>query len=173
MKFEAGAIQKICMCVVLAATVALSVPCRAQNTCPWLNAATASGVLGGQAVEEVSKSGENIETCLFQLQNASSRDSLRISVITAGNAQDAIRELEHYKSHCTSSAVPLKAIGNEAVLCADDKGKFRGEQAIGRVRNSVFTVAIGTDTVRTPAATNHMLAGKAEKVAEQVADAIF
>jgi hypothetical protein len=153
--------------ITVAALSLLSAPCRAQSICPWLNAATASGVLGGPATVEVNNTG----TCIFRLQNGAGNEVLRISVIETNNPESLGKEMAPHKISCTSSETLLKAIGNEAVLCALDTESSRGEQVVGRVRNRIFTVAISTG--RLSEVTRDFLAEKAEEIAKQVAGALF
>jgi hypothetical protein len=145
----------------------LSTACRAQSICPWLNAATASGVLGGAATIEVNNTG----VCLFRLQNGAGEDVLHISVIEANSPESPGKEIASHKISCTSPETQLKAVGNEAVLCASDSESSRGEQVVGRVRNRIFTVAISTG--RASEVTRDLLAEKAEEIAKQVAGALF
>jgi hypothetical protein len=163
MKIEAG----IWISIAAACLSLLSVPCGAQSICPWLNAATASGVLGGAATMEVTNTG----TCLFRLQNGAKNDALRIAVIETNTPESAGKEIAPHKISCTSSETQLRAVGNEAVLCASDTESSLGEQVVGRVRNRIFTVAISTG--KHSEATRDLLAEKAEEIAKQVAGALF
>jgi hypothetical protein len=76
-------------------------------------------------------------------------------------------------SQCTSAATQFKAIGNEAILCADDKKNSHGDEVIGRVRDSVFRVTISTSSRNDPVMTREALDDKARSIAEQVAGALF
>jgi hypothetical protein len=164
MKIEAG----IWIRIAVAGLSLLSVTCSAQSVCPWLNAATAEGVLGGTVTAEVNNTG----VCQFRLQNGAKNDVLHISVIEGDSPESAVKEMALRKTSCTSSETQLKAVGNEAVLCASDIGSSRGEQTVGRVRNRIFTVAISTD-IAAPEATRDILAARAEEIAKQVAGALF
>jgi hypothetical protein len=167
MKIEAG----IWTWIAAAGLSLFSVTCSAQSICPWLNAATASGVLGGTATVEVSNTGGNTRVCRFRLQNEAKNDALRISVIEGDNPESAVKEMTPDNISCTSSETQLKAVGNEAVLCAGDTGISRGEQVVGRVRNRIFTVAISTG--KDSEATRDLLGEKVEEIARQVAGALF
>jgi len=151
----------------------LAMTCSAQNTCPWLNAATASGVLGGSASTEVSNTGVSAGVCVFRLQNGVASDSLRIVVAKANKPENAGKEMLPYESKCSSSGVPLKGVGNEAVLCVCDTDNLKGELVVGRVRDNIFSVAIYSSTGDDPAATKDALADKAEEIAKQVAGILF
>lgn len=158
--------------MIVAALAVLPLSCHAQNLCPWLNVATASGVLGGPATMTVDKTDDHTETCLFRSQTGSSADLLRISVTTVDDLQNADQEFVSREKRCASSSVPLKAVGNGAVLCTADTARFRGVQVIGRVRNSIFTIEIHSHSRRS-AATRNLLQEKIEEVANQVAGALF
>lgn len=124
---------------------------RAENSCPYLNAATASGVLGGPVASQVSG-----DTCLF------TRDSseLRIEVQTINLP---------YKPNCGLSPISVKAIGNEAYACSvDAKGGTVAEQVVGRVRDRAFLVRLASHSLPRAA-----LREKARSVAEQVAGILF
>jgi hypothetical protein len=149
----------------------ISVTGSAQSICPWLNAATASGALGGMATTEVNNTGGSIGVCLFRLQSGIRNDALRISVIETTTPESSVKEMTSHKINCTSSETALKAVGNEAVLCASNTENSRGVQVVGRVRNRIFTIAISTG--KDSEATQDPLAEKVEEIAKQVAGALF
>lgn len=159
--------------VIAVAIVAFSAGCHAQNNCPWLNVATASGALGGSSVLTMSKTGKNTETCIFRLQAGSPAESLTVSVATVSDSQNPEQALKAAESQCTSQAAPLSAIGNEAVLCADDAANSHGEQVIGRVRDQIFTISITTEAAPSRDTANDLLAVKVKAIAEQVAGNLF
>jgi hypothetical protein len=161
------------MSIVIAAAAALSIPCNAQNGCPWLNVATASGVLGGPAAVTVSKTSETTGTCVFKAQAGSRYDLLTISVASAIQGQDVSSRLGRYEDRCTSPRSPLRAIGNEAVLCANDDSKSHREQVVGRVRDNIFTVDLSTSVRSASIAKDDPLAENAKAIAEQVAGILF
>jgi hypothetical protein len=167
MKIEAG----IWIRIAAVSLSLVSVTCSAQSICPWLNAATASGVLGGTVTMEVNNTGGNTGTCLFRLQNGAGNGALRIAVIEANSSENAAKEIAPHKTSCTSSETQLKAVGNEAVVCASDTESSRGEQVVGRVRNRIFTVTISTG--KDSEVTRDLLAEKIEEIAKQVAGALF
>jgi hypothetical protein len=151
----------------------MCVPCGAQSTCPWLNAATASGVLGGSATTEVNSTVASTGVCVFRFQDEAQNNTLRISVIKAERPENAGKEMMPYESKCTASGLPLKGVGNETILCASDSAKSSGELVVGRVRDNIFTVVINDATVDNPAATKDDLEDKAEEIAKQVAGILF
>jgi hypothetical protein len=137
----------------------------AAESCPWLNAATAGGVLGGSVTGVTVKrapAGDDA-SCDFVRHAGSLAFELRIEVETM---RSPARDFSSYLARCHSTAVPLKAIGNEALACSDEGA----EQIVGRVRNRAFVIRLGTSERSTqPAA----LREKAHKIAEQVAGILF
>ena len=134
----------------------------AAETCPWLNAATAGGVLGSPATVTVTHENANRDdaACIF----AGTSGTLRISVQTMETPRS---EFASHAEACGANTTPLKAIGNEAVVCDPDK---LSAQAIGRVRNRIFTILISTTDSSAVAA---VLREKARSLAEQVAGNLF
>jgi hypothetical protein len=76
-------------------------------------------------------------------------------------------------SECSAPGAPLRAIGNEAILCADDTKHARGEAVVGRVRDSLFRVVISTSSRSDSDMTREVLEQKTRNVAEQVAGSLF
>jgi len=144
------------------AAVLLPAICAAEEKCPWLNAATAAGVLGGAVTTHVTET-----SCEFVRRENSSEWALRIEVeMIAAPAEFVARA-----ARCGSDAAPLKAIGNEAVACTVPvKQDVVAEQVIGRVRNQAFLVRISASG---HSATSSALRRKAQKVAEQIAGFLF
>jgi hypothetical protein len=124
----------------------IAAACRAEDTCPLLNGATAAGVLGGEVTSHVSG-----DTCVFTHDSS----ELRIEVKTVSLP---------YKPECAPNPAPVKAIGNEAVACDGD----RSEQIAGRVRDRAFLVRLTSNQAARAA-----LREKARSVAEQVAGILF
>jgi len=158
------------------ALFALLVPrpafCQENVGCPWLNVATASGVLrSSENGTMATLSQGNKAACSFVYHDATASRELRI---TMELVQDPSQALTGYKARCSGIASPLQAIGNEAVTCAaDTKGQGDGEQVIGRVRNQIFTVTITTNARNDPSMSRDELGEKTRNIAEQVAGALF
>lgn len=74
------------------------------------------------------------------------------------------KEFASYLSRCGRHAVPLKAIGNEAYACPQDR------RIIGRVRDQVFSIGVST-TDRAVSPT--VLEDDVRRAAEQVAGNLF
>jgi len=137
----------------------------AEPACPWLNAATAAGVLEGPVQTAVTKNGEDA-TCEFSRRDSGGK--LRIEVVSVGASRD---ELAAYKAQCIAPVVPLKAIGNEALACSvDTRNGEAAEQVVGRVRKQAFLVRVSSTA---SGFQRQALREKAEKVAEQVAGNLF
>jgi hypothetical protein len=146
--------------------------CQTNVGCPWLNVATASGVLRSSEGGTIATLSEGSRAaCSFIYHDATASRELRI---TMEQIQDPSRAMAGYKAHCSGEASPLQAIGNEAVRCAaDTKGQADGEQIIGRVRNQIFTVTITTSARNDPSMSRDELKEKTRDIAEQVAGALF
>lgn len=139
------------------------------EACPWLNNATASGIIGAAPVSTVTHENGNPDdaTCRF-LRNGGQAE-LRIEVLTM---QTPPSEFASHAAHCGSDSTPLKAIGNEAVVCRPEGGQ-RGKRAarlVGRVRNKLFTVLVVTSDSSTSL---KILREKVRAVGEQVAGNLF
>ena len=139
----------------------------AAETCPWLNAATAGGVLGGPVTEvrvARAKSGTDA-TCVFVRQPGTFSE-LRVEVDTMRSPKD----FASFTGRCHTARTPLHAIGNEAVACPDEAAGAPAEQVIGRVRGRAFVVRLSAGD---RSARAEDLREKARNVAEQVAGALF
>ncbi|HLY15978.1 MAG TPA: hypothetical protein VKR61_02080 [Bryobacteraceae bacterium] len=124
----------------------------AEDRCPWLNRATAGGVLGGAVRMTVTPT-----SCQFVHEGS----ELLIEVQPASQPHAA----------CESDSEALKAIGNEAVACAyRGKPGWVAEQVVGRVRDQTFLVRISRHDPQAPA---KVLREKACDMAEQVAGSLF
>ena len=120
----------IAICVLaLACTLALSRECSAEARCPWLNAATAAGVLGGQVQMSVStpvdpgttkgvgaasysdqvRSDRFDVSCDFSHKSASSVFSLSIVVKTMS---DSHKDFGSYLAQCSGTTANDHQSGN-------------------------------------------------------------
>jgi hypothetical protein len=153
-----------------ALVVFLSVSCRADNLCPWITKATAFGALGVSEESPMASISElNATVCNFAYRDGNMTRELRITVELA---EDPEQTFNSYRAQCRQSGNPLRAIGNEAVICATNK-KGKGEQVFGRVRDYVFTVTIITSAENDPGMSRDVLIEKAGLVAEQVSGNLF
>jgi len=144
----------------------------AANNCAWLNEATASGLLGGDAVGEVTAAVPGQPTvCTFTQMTDGGKRTLRITVEIAADAHTRLAAVEQ---GCGADAAPLKAIGNEALVCAaDDRKTGMGERVVGRVRDQVFTITIISTFKNDPILTRDILKTKIYSAAEQVSGNLF
>lgn len=164
--------------VALLFLIAASLPafCAEPVSCPWLNAATAGGFLGGTAIATVKALVQNKNkddfTCLFTHHKGSITATLRIEVTTlvdpmASHPHDAF---ESRVAACGKTALALEAIGNEAASCSRRKSGALGERVIGRVRNRIFLLDISSNA---PHMKQSDLRDRAEQISEQVAGILF
>jgi hypothetical protein len=141
---------------IVAIVLALPAMAADEQRCPWLNAATAGGLLGG--VVQVTVTGTS---CEFGRQTGAEAATLWIEV----------NPISAPHPHCGPGAEPLAAIGNEAAACAyQGKPGWMAEQVVGRVRDHAFLVRIGTNN---NSARAQALREKVRNLAEQVAGILF
>jgi hypothetical protein len=145
----------------------------AANNCPWMNEATASGLLGGNAVGTYTSSTANQPAlCTFTQSEGGVTRVLRITVDLAKD--DPHAHLMKSEAECGPTQMPLKAIGNEAVACSVDEGtEGGGERAAGRVRDQVFEILITTTRKDDPILTRDALRIRINTAAEQVSGNLF
>jgi hypothetical protein len=143
--------------------------CAASENCPWLNAATAAGALKGSVTFTVTHPGadKTDATCEFIHREGAVLSKLQIEVETM---KDPSREFASYTAKCGRNATPLRAIGNEALLCSlRSKNQF-SELVVSRVRERAFLVRVSSNSSG-PERTE--LLDKSQKIAEQVAGFLF
>jgi hypothetical protein len=145
--------------------------CHGQAKCPWINQATASGILGG-AVTLTAKVGDHANgVCVFSRQQGAVVLQLRISVDIMTNIHE---QFPSYLAQCPPKSSSLRAIGNEAVVCSiQDKGGYAVERVVGRVRDQAFVISVSSSAQDDPSMTQGMRREKANLVAEQVAGFLF
>jgi hypothetical protein len=167
-----------------------------EDRCLWLNAATAGGILNGMVAVQVSRPAADLPhvqtanatssagpisanatattyadvgvddaVCVFN-RTPSGTGQLRVQVRTMS---DPAKAFQSYIKRCGSRGTPLKAIGNEALLC-DSRGKGAPEQVVGRVRDRVFVVDL---SVTDPSITAATLREQAQSAAQIVAGNLF
>lgn len=165
----ANLLRRAVSCVLMLAAI---VPARAANNCPWLNEATASGLLGGEAVGAFqAASSAQPAICTFTERIDGATRSLQIRVETTPNFAARLKSLE---KTCGSDIALLAAIGNEAVFCsADNSGNRTAERAIGRVRDQVFLIQIGSSLKKDPILTRDNLVTRIHSAAEEVSGNLF
>lgn len=162
--------MKYCRPVLLALVTLQAVICHADNLCPWINKATAFGALGtNEDSPSASVSEISATVCSFSYHAGNVTYELRITV---EQVKDPQHTFNAYKTQCGKSGNPLRAIGNEAVMCPADK-KGQGEQVFGRVRDNVFTITVSTSAKNDPTMPRDTLTEKAGLIAEQVSGNLF
>ena len=144
----------------------------AANKCPWINEATASGLLGGpsEGLYTPGATGQPA-ACTFTNSNAQVTRTLRVTVELA---VDPHAQLHTISQTCGPDVIPIKAIGNEAIACtADGRKGAAGERIVGRVRDQVFTILIGTTLKNDPILDRYTLKTNLLTAAEQVSGNLF
>ena len=158
--------------VLAAADLLLPVAAHAAP-CPWLNVATARGVLGGEVKLQVSnsaaKGGEATDiSCAFSREDGVA--TLAVAIHTLGDAKGHKVEMEH----CGGSVEVLRGVGNEAIACSDrDSSGNISLSAVGRVRDRSFVIRWRQASLpgeRTDAQRDRAIL---QNVAEQVAGSMF
>jgi hypothetical protein len=151
-------------------TMLLPGTCLAQTKCPWINEATARGVLGGAVTVKTNIHERGDGVCEFSRQQGTAVHELRISVDVM---TDAPKQFPTYRSQCRSDSTPLRSTGNEAVMCSvQTKGQY-AEKVVGRVRDQAFVVSVSSNVQDDASLTREMRREKTQLVAEQVAGILF
>lgn len=146
---------------------------RAANNCPWLNEATASGFLSGNAIGTYIPAGQSVPaSCTFEQNEAEGTRNLIITVEVVPNPHARLMSVAH---GCGANDRPVSAIGNEALRCMvnDRKHNTHSERIIGRVRDQVFSVTLSTTIKQDPALTPEELEMRIYALAEQVSGNLF
>jgi hypothetical protein len=142
---------------------------RAASQCPWLNAATASGILSAAASESyVEAAAEQPGTCTFTSKSAAGDRVLSIAVEISSEAHARLGVLGR------GCRISLPALGNEAVECAvEDRRSTVSQRVVGRVRDQVFTIAISSSVKNDGDLRPDELKNRLAAAAEQVAGNLF
>jgi hypothetical protein len=177
--------------VAFAGALALPAKCNAQARCPWLNAPTAAGLLGGEVQMSVTAPADpgsvkgvgaasyydQIRTdrfdvsCDFTRKMASNPYSLSIVVKTMA---DYKKDFATYLALCGGSTMPLRGIGNEAVQCVGKDLSAAGEEkVIARVRDRAFVLTVRREVKPQAGSDAGELSDGARNTAEQVAGSLF
>ncbi len=144
---------------------------KAQTKCPWLNEATARGILGGDVTILVKLNDQGAGVCKFTRQQGSAIHELRISV---NLMTDIPKQFPTYLAQCPPKSPALPATGNEAVTCTTHtKENHYAELVVGRVRNQAFAVSLSSTVQDDPSMTQKERREKTNLIAEQVAGILF
>lgn len=143
----------------------------AANDCPWLNEATASGLLGGDATGAFTTANGEPSVCTFTNHIPGATRILQVTVEIAAEPHALVTTDAHA---CGSDVAPIGAIGNEAMMCSisEHKGEL-GERVVGRVRDQVFTIVLSSTLKDDPILTRDTLKVRGYTAAEQVAGNLF
>ncbi|MGD0629134.1 MAG: hypothetical protein ABR987_07270 [Terracidiphilus sp.] len=162
----------IVLAVLLPILFGWATNCQAKNNCPWINEATAGGLLGGEAVGEfTAASAGQAAVCTFTQTGANFMRTLRITVEVT---PDTHVRLQAAEQACGKNAAPIQAIGNEASMCAlDTRSSGLSELVVGRVRDQLFTITVSTTLKDDLILTRMSLKEKAYTASEQVAGNLF
>jgi len=145
--------------------------CQAQTKCPWLNEATARGILGGDVTLTVKLDDQGAGVCKFTRQQGAATHELRISVDLM---TDIAKQFPVHLAQCPPKSPPLPATGNEAVICTTHtKENHYAEMVVGRVRNQAFVVSLSSTVQDDSSMTQQERRDKANQIAEQVAGILF
>jgi hypothetical protein len=152
--------------------IGLPAVAHAANNCPWINEATASGLLGSEAVGTfIDATPRQPATCIFTQQAAEVTRTLRITVELMS---DPHQILELIAAHCATAGTPLPAIGNEAMVCsAEGHNGAPAEFVAGRVRDQVFTITIHSTLKGDSILTRDALKVRIVTAAEQISGNLF
>ena len=145
--------------------------CSAQIKCPWINEATARGILGGEVKMTVNITPRADGECKFSRQQGNAVFQLRISV---EKMTDVAKQFPAYLALCPPNSPPLRAVGNEAVMCTTEiKDSEYSENVVSRVREAALIVNVSSSIPNQSQLTKQMRRDKANLVAEQVAGNLF
>jgi hypothetical protein len=152
-------------------TVLMPMVCQAQAKCPWINEATAGGILGGAVTVRVNVTDGAGGVCEFSRHRGETVHELRVSVHLM---TDIPKQFPAYLAQCSPKSTPVPAVGNQAALCSIAvKGQKYEERVVGRVRDQAFVVGVSSNVRDDRSMTQEMRREKANLIAEQVAGILF
>ena len=156
---------------VLALIVLAPGVCFGQAKCPWIQEATARGILGGAVTANVTIKDNGDGACEFTRQQGDVQRHLSVLVITM---TDIPKQYSRFTAQCESKGAPLKAIGNEAVECSiQTQTNLYAEKVVGRVRDRAFVVTVASSLEDDPSMNQETRREKVHLAAEQVAGILF
>ena len=156
--------------LLLSLLAALPSVCHGQAKCPWMNEATARGVLGGPVTVKANIHERGDGVCEFSRKEGAAVHELRILVELM---TDIPKQFPNVRSQCPSNSTPLRATGNEALMCSIQEKGLYVEKVVGRVREQAFVVSVSSSVQDDPSMTLDMRREKVHLVAEQVAGILF
>lgn len=140
----------------------------ARAQCPWINKATAGGLLGVHGELHAISSTVTGNSCLFEVNGNQGMESLRIHVSALPQGASLARL---YEKDCASAPVWLSGLGNEAFACRVRSHARLSERVAGRVRDQVFEIELVRGATGANAAKN--LQGLATSAAGQVVGNLY
>jgi hypothetical protein len=145
--------------------------CHGQTKCPWMNEATARGILGGAVTAAATVSASGAGVCTFSRRQGAAVHQLSISVEIM---TDVSKQFPTYLAQCAANGTQLRAIGNEAVICTmRSKEELPIERVVGRVREQAFVVSVSSKEHADPSVTQEMRRHQVNLAAELVAGILF
>jgi len=150
----------------------ISIPVRAANNCPWINASTVSGLLGAPATATYTGTAPfQPGACTFVAKIEGGSRALTVNVEVASEAANRVRTI---LGQCAAGPSRIDAIGNEAWLCeVGGKKGARSDLVVGRVRDQVFSITIGSALKNDPGFDPVSIRSAASTAAEQVSGNLF
>lgn len=144
---------------------------QAPAACPWINLATASGVLGGEASLSLAMQSPANTTCTFEYKSG---DEVRMLSVQVIGMVDPSKDYAPFRAQCDRDATPMRAIGNEALVCpAAGLASGHGLRVVGRVRTNAFILTLSTTAKSSPVMTQQAMEAKLGFVAELVSGNLF
>jgi len=156
--------------LALVVTFVAPLHCRGQSSCPWINAATAEGVLDSKVDSSVQETRGKDMNCTFKSVETSGTRSLVVEVRDIDDREKGYAEAE---SKCTSAPTPVRGLGNEAFECVADHPDSHAMMIIGRVREKLFVVSVIMTGRRDRGLTAASLEDKVTIAAGQVVGNLF
>jgi hypothetical protein len=136
--------------------------------CPWINKATAGGVLGVHGDRHAIASTVTGNSCSFEVAGSQGMERLLVHVIAFQQSPQLVRL---YEKGCTSTPVWLSGIGNEAFACSVRSRAQLSNRVAGRVRDRAFEIELVHRATGVSAEKN--LQGLAISAARQVAGNLY
>jgi hypothetical protein len=145
--------------------------CHGQAKCPWIDEATARGILGAAVTAKVNIKDTSYGGCEFSRQEGEVRRQLSVVVIVM---TDIRKQFSTYVTQCESKATPLRKIGDEAIMCSiQTHTNLYAEKVVGRVRDRAFNVSVASGVQDDPSMTQETRREKVQLAAEQVAGVLL
>ncbi|HEY9128089.1 MAG TPA: hypothetical protein VIM62_13230 [Acidobacteriaceae bacterium] len=155
------------------------------ESCAWLNAATAGGLLGAESAVSIAPMTEHLTpnqtsarqisgarpdaVCTFVPLQTGSGAKLEIAVHTMANVS---AEFAEYEAACGKDSIALRAVGNQAMECSvSDEKHRRVEKVIARTRDRAFLLS--WTVPESSGMTQEVIREKMRNLAEQVAGSLF